>query len=149
MKVTTLGRAVPVVTVDGTGVVSHAGAVLLRELADRVGLTREFATALAGVRQRGGGHDPGRVAVDVAVVIADGGEVISDLRTLSDQVLLHGPVASTATAWRPPHLAPPSTELALGHRPGPRVRTPPPDPNPHLTSQPRPYDTPQGHAVDP
>lgn len=90
----------PVVTADGTGVVSHTGAVLLRELADRVGLTREFSNALAGVRRRGGGHDPGRVAVDVAVVIADGGEVISDLRTLSDQAVLHGPVASVATAWR-------------------------------------------------
>ena len=28
------------VTTDGTGVVGHAGAALLRELADRVGLTR-------------------------------------------------------------------------------------------------------------
>lgn len=37
--------------------------------------------------------------MDLAVVIADGGAVISDLRTLSDQMLLHGPVASTATAW--------------------------------------------------
>jgi hypothetical protein len=28
------------VTTDGTGVVGHAGAALLRELADRLGLTR-------------------------------------------------------------------------------------------------------------
>jgi hypothetical protein len=31
------------VTSDGTGVVGHAGAALLRELADRVGLTRRWA----------------------------------------------------------------------------------------------------------
>ncbi len=29
----------PVVTADGTGIVSHAGAALLRELADQTGLT--------------------------------------------------------------------------------------------------------------
>lgn len=100
MKATRSRRPLPVVTVDGTGVVSHAGTALLRELADRSGLTGEFSTALAGLRSRRGGHDPGRVAVDVAVVIADGGQVISDLRALADQELLHGPVASTATAWR-------------------------------------------------
>lgn len=98
MKVTTPVR--PVVTTDGSGVVSHAGTVLLRELADRTGLTRQFSDVLAGGRRRRGGHDPGRVAVDLAVAIADGGEVISDLRTLADQEVLHGRVASTATAWR-------------------------------------------------
>jgi len=40
------------------------------------------------------------VLADVAVAIADGGETITDLQTLSDQPGLHGPVASTATAWR-------------------------------------------------
>lgn len=88
------------VTVDGTGVVSRAGTVLLRELADRSGLTAGLSAALAGSRSRQGGHGPEQVAVDLAVMIADGGEVISDLRTLADQSLLHGPVASTATAWR-------------------------------------------------
>jgi hypothetical protein len=34
------------------------------------------------------------------VTIADGGEVSSDLRGLSDQALLHGPVASVETAWQ-------------------------------------------------
>ena len=32
-------RTQPVITCDGTGVVSHAGTVLLAELADRIGLT--------------------------------------------------------------------------------------------------------------
>jgi hypothetical protein len=90
----------PVVTTDGAGVVSHAGTALLAELADRVGLTAAYGEAMYGTRRRSGGHDPGRVLVDLAVAIADGAETITDLRALSDQELLHGPVASTATAWR-------------------------------------------------
>lgn len=90
----------PRVTVDGSGVVSHAGTALLRELADRVGVTGGFSDSLARLRRREGGHDPGRIAVDMATSIADGGEVLSDVRTLADQPELHGPVASTATVWR-------------------------------------------------
>jgi hypothetical protein len=90
----------PRVTVDGTGVVSHAGTALLRELADRVGLRAEFAVAMDGIRCRAGGHDPGQVLVDLAVMLADGGEAIRDLAGLADQPGLHGPVASAATAWR-------------------------------------------------
>jgi hypothetical protein len=88
------------VTVDGSGVVSHAGTALLRELADRVGLTAEFGVAMDGLRRRAGGHDPGQVLVDLAVVLADGGEAIRDIAVLADQPDLHGPVASPATAWR-------------------------------------------------
>jgi hypothetical protein len=40
--------------------VSHVGTGLLRELAERSGLRAEYATALDGVRVRGGGHDPGQ-----------------------------------------------------------------------------------------
>jgi hypothetical protein len=53
------------VTGGGTGVVSHAGLVLLRELADRTGLT-------AGLPSPAGGHDRGRVLADLACAIADG-----------------------------------------------------------------------------
>jgi hypothetical protein len=88
------------VTVDGTGVVSHAGTALLRELADRTGLRAEFSVAMNGIRCRAGGHDPGQVLVDLAVMLADGGEAIRDIATLGDQPGLHGPVASAATAWR-------------------------------------------------
>ena len=38
--------------------------------------------------------------VDLAVMLADGGEAISDLRVLADQPVLFGEVASLATAWR-------------------------------------------------
>src|SRR4051812_11599421 len=93
-------RPWPVVSTDGSGVVSHAGTALLRELAERVGLRAEYSVAMAGSRSRGGGHDPGQVLVDVAVMLADGGEAIADIAALADQPVLHGPVASAATAWR-------------------------------------------------
>ena len=89
-----------VVTGGGRGVVNHAGARLLADLADATGLTSAFSRALAGLRQRQGGHDPGRIAVDVAVMLADGGEAIADLAVLRDQAALFGPVASDPTAWR-------------------------------------------------
>ena len=38
------------VTADGAGVVSHAGARLLADLADQMTLTAELSEALAGVR---------------------------------------------------------------------------------------------------
>src|SRR5215207_5411577 len=85
---------------DGAGLVSHAGAALLAEVADRTGLTREFSRALAGLRERRGKHDPGRVIRDLAVMLADGGDCLSDLRAVRDQEPLFGPVASDTTAFR-------------------------------------------------
>ncbi len=49
------------VTADGEGLVSHAGAALLVELADRAGLTGALLDALAATRERRSAHDPGRV----------------------------------------------------------------------------------------
>jgi len=99
----TTSRTPPTITCDGTGVVSHAGTVLLSELADRIGLTAALSEATHCLRERRAGHDPGRVLVDVAVAIADGARSISDVQTLADQQGLFGPagsVASTATVWR-------------------------------------------------
>jgi hypothetical protein len=85
------------VTGGGTGVVSHAGLVLLRELADRTGLTGGLSAALPS---SAGGHDRGRVFADLACAVADGARVISDFRVMGDQAELFGPVASVPTAWR-------------------------------------------------
>jgi Transposase DDE domain group 1 len=85
------------VTTDGTGVVGHAGAALLRELADRLGLTRALGWRRVGGRRR---HADAAVLRDLAVLLADGGDCLSDLAALRDQPELFGPVASTATAWR-------------------------------------------------
>lgn len=46
------------------------------------------------------GHDRGRVLVDVAVMLADGGETISDIDVLRHQSGVLGPVASPPTVWR-------------------------------------------------
>jgi len=88
------------VTSDGEGLVSHAGAALLAEVADRTGLTRALSLGLAGMKERRSGHDPGQVVRDLAVMLADGGECVSDLGGLRDQLALFGAVASNATAYR-------------------------------------------------
>jgi hypothetical protein len=96
------GRAKAVrVTADGAGVVSHAGAELLRELAVSTGLVDAWDDVLLGTyRAFPTVHMPGRVLADLAVAVADGARSISDLASLRDQPGLCGPVASTATAWR-------------------------------------------------
>jgi hypothetical protein len=86
------------VTGGGAGVVSHAGLVLLRHLADKTGLTSGLSAALATPRMLV--HDRGRVVADLACAIADGARVISDFRVMSDQSELFGLVASVPTAWR-------------------------------------------------
>lgn len=88
------------VTGDGNGVANHAGARLLADLADAVGLNTALSMAMAPTKQRRRGHDRGEVLVDVAVAIADGAETISDLATLRDQPVLFGRVASHPTVWR-------------------------------------------------
>ncbi len=45
-------------------------------------------------------HDRGRVLVDVAVMLADGGEAIADIDVLRHQAGVLGPVASPPTVWR-------------------------------------------------
>jgi len=86
------------VTGGGRGVVSHAGLVLLRHLADKTGLTGGLSAALATPRILV--HDRGRVVADLACAIADGARVISDFRVMADQRELFGRVASVPTAWR-------------------------------------------------
>ncbi|GAB3819449.1 IS1380-like element ISMsm3 family transposase [Micromonospora zhanjiangensis] len=79
--------------------VSHAGLVLLRALADRTGLTGALSRAVA---RRGftPGRDRGRVLTDLAVMIADGGEAIADIDVVRHQADVFGRVASPATCWR-------------------------------------------------
>jgi len=68
-------------------------------LADRVGLTGALSDAVVR-RDRWPVHDRGRVLVDVAVMIADGGEAIGDIDMLRHLDALFGAVASPATCWR-------------------------------------------------
>jgi len=57
-------------------------------------------------------HDRGRVPADAAVLIADGGTVMSDLAVSRDQGELYGPVA-----WRSDAVAHPGRDRS--HRAGP------------------------------
>lgn len=109
MHVTGWSRGLDVAA-DGEGIVSHAGLALLRRLIDKTGLTGGLSRALACSRLLI--HDRGRVMADLACVIADGGEVISDFRVLADQKELCGSVASAPTTWRT------LSEIAAG---GPRA----------------------------
>ena len=84
------------------------GARLLADLADNVGLTAALSVAMAGSKQRGGGHDRGRVLADAAVMVADGGDAICDIAAMTAEPRLFGEVASPSTLWR--------TLAADGHR---------------------------------
>ena len=69
-------------------------------MADQLGLTRALSRELAGVKQRRRGHDPGRVFRNLAVMLVDGGECVSDLGAVREQDALFGAVASDSTAFR-------------------------------------------------
>ena len=88
------------VTCDGTGICGHAGAALLGELADRLGLTRALGWRAGRTQTSRHRHDAGAVLRDLAVLLADGGDCLSDLAVLRQQPELFGAVASTPTAWR-------------------------------------------------
>ncbi len=87
-------------TGGGRGLAVHAGARLLADLADNTGLTAALSEAMASTKVRDRGHDRGRVLADAAVMIADGGEAISDIAALGCQPGLFGEVASLSTLWR-------------------------------------------------
>jgi Transposase DDE domain group 1 len=88
------------VTGDGKGVASHAGSLLLAELADRVGLTEGLSAAMAHTRRRRSAHDPGVVLCQLAVMLGDGGDCLADVAVLRQQPDLFGGVASDPTVWR-------------------------------------------------
>jgi len=88
------------VRADASGLCSRAGTSLLALVAERVGLAGGLGDALAGTRERRGGHEPGRVFCDLAVMLADGGRCVSDLAALAGQPSLFGEVASVSTARR-------------------------------------------------
>lgn len=88
------------VEADHDGLVSRAGLALVPELAARLGLEADLSRALARLFRRSPEHDPGRVLVDLAATLIDGGDCVSDLGALADQPDLFGRVASHSTATR-------------------------------------------------
>lgn len=88
------------VSADGEGFCSQAGALLLTNLCDRLGLTKALTEALAPTRQRRSAHEDGQVLRDLLLTLCQGGEHLTDLAALRDQPDLYGNVASDSTAFR-------------------------------------------------
>jgi len=88
------------IAADHEGLVSRAGSALAAELAARLGLERELSRGLRHLFHRQPLHDPGRVVVDLATMLLDGGDCLSDLGALAEQLDLFGQVASQSTASR-------------------------------------------------
>src|SRR5271165_3440682 len=96
------------VTADADGLAGHAGAVLLRKLADRAGLTAALGSALA----RAGKFplvDRGVALVSMAVAIVLGATSMSDITVLAHQEQVFGPPPSDTTVRRTLELADPRT----------------------------------------
>jgi hypothetical protein len=92
------------VTGDGEGLAGHAGAVLLRKLAGRAGLTAALGSALA----RAGKFpliDRGLALVSMAVAIAPGATSMNDIALLAHQDLLSGGAPGDTTVRRTLELA--------------------------------------------
>jgi hypothetical protein len=70
------------------------GARLLADLADATRLTSAYSTSSATRYW----PRPGWMVTNLAVMLADGGDAITDLAVLRDQSEVFGPVASTPTA---------------------------------------------------
>jgi Transposase DDE domain group 1 len=96
------------VTGDGEGLVGHAGAVLLRKLADQAGLTGALGSALA----RAGKFplvDRGIAVVSMAVAITLGATSMSDIALLAHHAPVLGAEPSDTTVRRTLELADPRT----------------------------------------
>jgi Transposase DDE domain group 1 len=89
------------VSADGHGVVSHAGMGMLRELADRTGLSAQVTAALTDTYRGPWVHAPGDVFADLAAAVADGADCIDAVGQLcGDREHVLGAKASTTTMWR-------------------------------------------------
>jgi Transposase DDE domain group 1 len=92
------------VTADGTGLVAHAGAILLRKTADQAGLTAWLGSAL-----RHAGKSPlfdrGAALVSMAVAIALGATSMSDIAVLAHLSPVLGDAPSGPTIRRALDLA--------------------------------------------
>jgi hypothetical protein len=96
------------VTGEGEGLAGHAGAVLLRKLADQAGLTGALGSALA----RAGKFplvDRGVALVSMAVAIVLGATSMNDIALLAHQEPIFGAAPSDTTVRRTLELADPRT----------------------------------------
>ena len=90
----TAGRPKILVSDDGTGIVSHAGALLLTETARITGLQAGLSAGLSRWRPGRAFHDLRKIVTDLAVAVALGGDCQADAGVLRAEPALFGPVAS-------------------------------------------------------
>jgi hypothetical protein len=96
------------VTGEGQGLVGHAGAILLRKLADQAGLTAALGAALAR-RGKFPLVDRGVALVSMAVAIALGATSMNDITVLAHHAPVLGAEPSDTTVRRTLELADPAT----------------------------------------
>ena len=98
----------------GTGVVAHVGLHALGSFADRIGLGASLSRCIEPNGERQPLHDRGKVLVQMALVLASGGESCSDIEHLRVQDTLFGSVPSDTTVFRTFHELIGTRRSALG-----------------------------------
>ena len=96
------------VAADADGLIGHAGAVLLRKLADQCGLTAALGAAL-GRAGKCPLIDRGMTLVSMAAAIALGAASMTDIAVLAHQEPVFGAAPSDTTVRRTLELADPAT----------------------------------------
>ena len=87
----------------GKGVVAHVGLHALGSLADALGLGSALTSCIEPSGERALRHDRGKVLVQMALVLAGGGESCADVEHLRAQSELFGDVPSDSTVYRTFH----------------------------------------------
>jgi hypothetical protein len=88
------------VSADGSGLVSHAGGLLLLRTLQLTALDKTLSQHLERWRPARAIHDPGKVITDLALTLALGGDCLADIAMLRSQPEVFGPVASDPTVSR-------------------------------------------------
>ena len=89
------------VSAGGHGVVSHAGTGLLREVAERTGLSGQVTAVLADTYRGPWIYAPGSVFADLVAAVAGGADCIDAVgQRCGDGEHAFGAAASTTTMWR-------------------------------------------------
>jgi hypothetical protein len=83
-----------------TAVAAHVGLHALGRFADRLDLGRTLSAAIPWTGERAPLHDRGKVLVQMALVLAGGGETCSDIEHLRFQDDLFGHTPSDSTVYR-------------------------------------------------
>jgi hypothetical protein len=87
----------------GSGVVAHVGLHALGSFADRLGLADGLSGRLRACSKRAPLHDRGKLLVQVALMLAGGGESCADIEHLRCEEDLFGDVPSDSTVHRAFH----------------------------------------------